>query len=155
MDLDALLETDFATVTPQTTLGELAEIIAQSTRNIFPVVNPNGKLLGVIYLDDIRPYMFRTDLYQVLVADDVMNRPPAVIERDLEMARVMRLFEKHRAWNLPVTDKGRYVGFVSQSRILSTYRRTLMLQESTRQPDEMSEMAAAEVLSEPEPPRDV
>lgn len=139
IDLDALLETDFVSVTPQTTLGELAEIIAHSKRNIFPVIDPCGKLLGVINMDDIRPYMFRTDLYHVMIALDVMSRQPAVVERDSEMAQVMRLFEKHRVWNLPVTDQGRYVGFVSQSRILSDYRRTLIQQESASHPAETDE----------------
>jgi CIC family chloride channel protein len=156
MDLDAVLETDFVPVGPRTTLGELAEVIAQSKRNIFPVVAPSGKLLGVIHLDAIRPYMFRTEMYQVLVADDIMLRPPAVIDRDMEMLQVAHLFERHRVWNLPVTEKGRYIGFVSQSRIFNEYRRTLMRQDPdiVPGPDETGDAAAAgETGDASEPPQ--
>ena len=42
------------------------------------------------------------------------------------MERVMKIFDDTGAWNLPVVDKGKYVGFVSKSKIFSVYRRVLM-----------------------------
>lgn len=119
------------------------------------MVDPGGRLVGVIQLDDVRPYMFRTDLYQALIALDVMNRQPASVERDAEMAQVMHLFEKHRVWNLPVTDKGRYIGFVSQSRILGDYRRTLVRQEARHSPEHGCDMTEAADRAEPKPANDL
>jgi len=39
---------------------------------------------------------------------------------------VMEAFRRTGAWNLPVLDNGYYVGFISKSRIYSTYRELLV-----------------------------
>ena len=40
-------------------LGEMVKVISQAKRNLFPVVDVNGELLGIVVLDDIRNIMFR------------------------------------------------------------------------------------------------
>jgi CIC family chloride channel protein len=45
---------------------------------------------------------------------------------DDNMEVVMQKFESSGAWNLPVLNKRKYVGFVSKSKIFSVYRRVLM-----------------------------
>jgi len=37
----------------------------------------------------------------------------------------MKKFEDTGAWNLPVIEEGRYIGFVSKAKIFNTYRRVL------------------------------
>ncbi len=125
MRLDKVLETDFLAVHPQQTLGELVKTIAKSRRNIFPVVDDDGKLLGIVLLDDIRQIMFNRELYQTTTVEMQMSIPPAFIEEGENMEAVMRKFEESGAWNLPVVEDGRYKGFVSKSKIFSVYRRVL------------------------------
>jgi CIC family chloride channel protein len=55
-----------------------------------------------------------------------MTLAPAVIDVDEPMEKVMQKFEDTGAWNLPVTDGGRYIGFVSKSKIFSIYRKMLV-----------------------------
>jgi CIC family chloride channel protein len=126
MRLNKVIETDFMTVKPDMTLGELVKIIAKARRNIFPVTNDNGKLLGIVLLDDIREIMFNNELYNQMKVENFMSVPPAFIEANENMDQVMKKFEETGAWNLPVTDKGRYLGFVSKSKIFSVYRRVLI-----------------------------
>ena len=76
-------------------------------------------------LDDIRNIMFRPDLYKKMHVTRFMSMPPARIDIDLPMEEVMRIFDKTNAWNLPVVDHGKYVGFVSKSKIFNSYRRVL------------------------------
>ncbi len=125
MRLDRVLETDFLTVHPKQTLGELVKTIAKSRRNIFPVVDDDEKLLGIVLLDDIREIMFNRELYQTTTVEMQMSIPPAFIEEGENMEQVMRKFEESGAWNLPVVENGRYKGFVSKSKIFSVYRRVL------------------------------
>jgi len=54
-----------------------------------------------------------------------MSMPPARIEIGQPMEEVMRIFDKTNAWNLPVVEKGKYIGFVSKSKIFNSYRRVL------------------------------
>ncbi len=126
MRLNKVIETDFITVKPDMTLGEMVKIISKARRNIFPVTNENGKLLGIVLLDDIREIMFNNELYNKMKVENFMSVPPAFIEANENMDQVMRKFEETGAWNLPVTDQGRYLGFVSKSKIFSVYRRVLI-----------------------------
>jgi len=126
MKLNKVLETDFSKVHPDTTLGELVKVISKSKRNIFPVVDSNDKLLGIVTLNDIREMMFNSELYNTLKVEEIMTIPPAFIQHDDSMDVVMNKFERTGAWNLPVVKDGKYLGFVSKSKIFSVYRRVLV-----------------------------
>ena len=103
----------------------MVKVISQSSRNLFPVVNGDGKLMGVVLLDDIRNIMFRPDLYRRMHVAQFMSTPPALIDIHASMEQVMKKFDDTGAWNLPVVDGGKYVGFVSKSKIFNSYRRVL------------------------------
>lgn len=125
LKVDNVIEKDFKQVSPKMNLKEVVDIIATSNRNLFPVTDEEGMLMGVVLLDDIRNIMFRPDLYKKMHVTRFMSMPPAKIEITQPMDDVMRIFDKTQAWNLPVVDNGRYVGFVSKSKIFNSYRRVL------------------------------
>jgi CIC family chloride channel protein len=89
------------------------------------VVNEQKELVGVISLDDIRDIIFNTELYDKVEVAELMQTPPAIIDKDDRMEQVLELFEVTGAWNLPVTQDGQYKGFISRSKIFSSYRRLL------------------------------
>ncbi len=121
-----LIETDFKPVDIDSSLSHLVESVANSKRNIFPVTDRNGQLCGIIYLDDIREIMFKKELYEITPVIRLMKSAPVTVINDDKMDIVMRKFETNGAWNLPVTDSGgRYIGFVSKSKIFSAYREQL------------------------------
>jgi len=126
--MDPWIETDILTIAPDALLGELITQVKVSKRNIFAVVDDDRNLLGVILLDDIREVMFDQSQYDALPVSSVMKLPPAVIEKDEEMRSVMKKFDETGSWNLPVTDKGKYIGFISKSRLLGGYRTELIRQ---------------------------
>lgn len=125
LNIDSLVETDFKTVSPDMTLGQVVEIIATSNRNLFPVVSEDGSFMGVVLLDDLRNIMFRTDLYDKMTVRRFMAMPPARLQISDSMEKVMKVFDKTNAWNLPVLDNEKYVGFVSKSKIFNSYREVL------------------------------
>jgi len=125
LKIDNLIEKDFKTVRPEMNLKEVVDIIATSNRNLFPVIDAEGVLVGIVLLDDIRNIMFRPDLYKKMHVTRFMSMPPARIEIGQPMEEVMRIFDKTNAWNLPVVEKGKYIGFVSKSKIFNSYRRVL------------------------------
>ncbi|ASV30000.1 chloride channel protein [Maribacter cobaltidurans] len=128
MSLDDLIEMNFKTVNQHMTLGEmLHESVAKSTRNIFPVVDSHEALVGIILLDDIREFMFDTALYKTTKAITFMQKPPEIIFYDQDnMQAIMQKFQDSGAWNLPVVKDGKYMGFVSKSKLLTAYRRELI-----------------------------
>ncbi len=125
MKLNKVIETDLKTVSVDATLGDLVKIVSRSSRNIFPVVDANNELLGIVLLDDIRKIMFNQDLYATTYVRDYMTTPPTIVNVEDLMDAVMKKFEDTGAWNLPVIQEGKYVGFVSKAKIFNTYRRVL------------------------------
>lgn len=107
-------------------LGELVKVVSTSRRNLFPVVDKDNKLVGVLTLDDFRHIMFDQNLYTTTTVAQLMSPPPAIIEREQNMKTVMSKFQDTGAWNLPVVENGKYVGFISKSKLFSVYRRKLI-----------------------------
>ncbi len=128
MQLDDVIEQNFKTVTPTMFLGEmLHEAVSQSTRNLFPVVDENEALVGIVLLDDIREFMFETSLYRTTTVSTFMHSAPEYIFHGKDsMQQVMKKFQDSNAWNLPVIKDGKYYGFVSKSKLLTAYRRELI-----------------------------
>lgn len=127
LKMDSVLETDFITIFPEMTLGELVKVISESKRNIFPVIDHEGHLKGILLLDEVRNIMFQPRLYKRFTVGQLMTSPAAILRFDLPMEKVMETFEDTGAWNLPVVDaERRYLGFVSKSKIFNSYRHVLV-----------------------------
>lgn len=125
LKIDNVIETDFLPVHPDMDLRQMVNVISESKRNLFPVTDKDDRLIGIVLLDDIRNIMFRPDLYKKMHVKRFMSMPPERIEIDEPMESVMKKFDDTNAWNLPVVDRGKYVGFVSKSKIFNSYRNLL------------------------------
>ncbi len=125
LKIDNLIEKDCRVVHPEMSLKEMVDVISESHRNIFPVTEADGRLVGIVLLDDIRNIMFRPDLYRKMTVSRFMSMPPARIEITESMEKVMDTFDRTNAWNLPVVQDGKYIGLVSKSKIFNSYRRVL------------------------------
>ncbi|APG65993.1 chloride channel protein [Tenacibaculum todarodis] len=127
MRLETLIETNFKAVHPEMKLGEmLKKAVANSTRNIFPVIDKDQQFLGIVLLDDIRPVMFEQEMYNSLTVETLMKSAPAIINYNDSPEKVMRKFKQSDAWNLPVLKGNKYVGFISKSKLLTAYRNKLI-----------------------------
>lgn len=124
--LDQLMETDFIRLRESITLGDVVNIISNARRNIFPVVNNNGRLLGIVQLDDLRHDMFNRDKWSVSIMHYMVQPADRVLEHEM-IQSIMPRFEQANTWMLPVVDKdNNYLGFISKSRILNAYREALV-----------------------------
>ena len=124
---DNMVEKDFQVVSPDMSLGDMVKVISRSNRNVFPVVDDKGVLLGIVLLDNIRNIMFRPELYDRFHVSKFMVSAPAKIHLNSPMDAIMRVFDDTKAWNLPVIDEnGHYVGFMSKSKIFNSYREVLV-----------------------------
>ena len=124
MTSNHLIETNFTTITPDKTLGDLVKIIASSSRNIFPVVAENGDFKGHILFDDVRKFMFDTNLYNTSV-EDIMVYPDYVIDVDESMESIVNKFEESHKYNIVIVDDGKYLGYISRANVFTTYQATL------------------------------
>ncbi len=126
MRLDELMETDFVRLKENFTLGDVVNIISSARRNIFPVIDNFGHLLGVVQLDDLREDMFKRERWGRSITHYMVQPPYRILQHELVQS-VLPHFEKNHTWMLPVVDKNnRYLGFISKSRILNAYREALV-----------------------------
>ena len=127
MKVESVVEKNFKPVRPDMDLGQLVGVISKAKRNLFPVVDGEGVLLGIVHMDDIRNIMFRQELYHRYTVDKLMVSAPCRLSVNDPMEVIMRKFDDTDAWNLPVDDAdGKYLGFVSKSKVFSTYRQVLV-----------------------------
>jgi len=125
MSLRPLIETNFATIAPDATLGELVKVVAKASRNVFAVVDDKGTLQGIVMLDGIREIMFDHSLYDSTFVKDLMVKPDCVIDPGDSMDAVVQLFQQSDRYNLPVLEHGKYIGFISRATVFSQYREML------------------------------
>lgn len=127
IDVRDMIETNFTTVELDERLRFIVEKIKHSPRNVFPVINKHNRLLGVILLDTIREEMFNLELYDKVIAKELMRKIDDKIDINSDdIFSIMKKFDESGSWNLPVTDNDKYVGFLSKSAILTKYRAELL-----------------------------
>jgi CIC family chloride channel protein len=126
LNLNTVIEKDLKPVSPDATLGDLVKVISKSKRNIFPVVDEEKILHGIVLLDNVRDIIFNRELYDTTLVSELMIEPPALVEINEPMSSVMKKFEQTGAWNLPVAEGDKYVGFISKSKIFNMYRKLLI-----------------------------
>jgi CIC family chloride channel protein len=123
--LDDLIETGFIPLMPTDKFEKLIEAFTKSNRNVFPVVTPDNIFVGIVLLEDVKEILFRPDIYKDLTIGGFVTREVLSIEAGENMDVVMTKLENSSLWNIPVTQEGKYIGFVSRSNVLSFYRRIL------------------------------
>ncbi len=125
MNINNLIERNFATIDHEATLGELIKVIANSTRNIYPVIDDENNFYGIIFLDQIRNIMFQPDKYDTTAVHSLMFMPSNIVHHDDDMETVAGKFQHSGKYNLVVLKDGKYEGFVSRANVFSHYREIL------------------------------
>ena len=122
---DEFIESDYPLLYPSDQLEDLIEILAQSSRTVFPVINQRKELLGVIWLDNVRAVMFKPELYQEITIGELMTETKQTINPHDPMEKVMQIFEASDQIVLPIVENEIYKGFISKSTVFSAYRKSL------------------------------
>ncbi|MCP3953547.1 MAG: chloride channel protein, partial [Desulfobacterales bacterium] len=131
LSVSELLERDCICVKQDMVLRDFIRILKRSHRNHFPVEDSQtGQFLGMIHLDDLRPYLFDPALYDAVFLDQVMDRSVLTVNLDDDVSEVLRQMDVYNLYSMPVVSAGRYVGMVSKATFLDKYRKELMVQSN-------------------------
>jgi CIC family chloride channel protein len=126
-----LLEKDCICVPQTMTLREFIEIVKQSKRNYFPVEEAqSGRYLGIIHLDDVRPYLFDTAIYDAVLVEQLMHAEIGVIHPEDDLQEVLNQMDANRLYSMPVVSNHRFLGMLSKATLLDQYRKELRVQTS-------------------------
>ena len=137
-----VMTTQVVTVTPETTLHDVAALLLRHHISDVPVVDPDGRMLGIVGEADLihriavqdgrsrswwrglmaGPEEDAAEFLKVhgMRAADIMSRDAVTISEDTAVEEIARLFEEPRIRRAPVVDHGRLVGVVSRADLLRT-----------------------------------
>ncbi len=129
LSIHELIEKDCISVAQHMPLRDFIEIVKTSRRNYFPVEDEkNGHFLGLIHLDDIRPYLFNQGMYDAVFVAQIMNTDVDTVAPDDDLSKVLDHMDAHRLYSLPVVADNCFVGMISKATLLDQYRKELMVQ---------------------------
>ena len=130
LKLKYLLEKDFVILRPDDTPQSRSIDIVHTNRNIFPVVNQEGVLTGILHSDRLLELLVsKKEEDQNKLVKDIAQPANKIINIDTPMFEVMQIMDRQDTRILPVTDsKGIYLGFVTKNTIFNKYRIMLMRQ---------------------------
>lgn len=165
-----LMTSDVLTVTPDTSVKRIAELLVAHGVSAVPVVEQDGTPIGIISETDLvarsglpgqgrRPWIVDVlagtagtapEALQRLDPDraarDVMSAPLVTIAEHAEMPEIVRLLTQHHIKRLPVTRGGRIVGILSRADLLRALARAEEAQEAAaRLPQSMFGQALARI----------
>ncbi len=126
LEVRKLIETDFEILSPKATLRDLTVAISRNHRNLFPVVDSEGIMVGMLKMDDVRAMIFKHDLYDKVKIKDLMYMPEYSIDPNDSMEIVANKFESSGRYNLAVLENGKYLGFISRARVFTNYRKQII-----------------------------
>lgn len=126
MSLDSIIDKERPRLSPDMYLGQIVQAVSSSKSLHFAVVDMKGNLLGVINLNNIRKIIFRSELYRMYKAEQLMEHPATMLRTDESMTTIMNKFQQCDSGTLVVVNPdGTYEGFVSRTKLFSTYRQVL------------------------------
>ncbi|MES2588182.1 MAG: chloride channel protein [Bacteroidota bacterium] len=126
IEIEKLISKDFQAISEEMTLFELILIIKKSDKNVFPVLNYDSNLKGLIFLDNIKEYLFTKEKYNSIKVRDLMEKVKEHANIDENMNSILSKFEKNNFWVLPVIEHNKFIGFIHKSAVLTEYRNNLI-----------------------------
>jgi CIC family chloride channel protein len=124
---------------PSFTPGMLAKDITKATaasrpRDVYPVLDGSGKLVGIITADDLTVVASDPALVVLTTASDLMRRAVSVHPDD-DMRAALDAMVAIGAREVPVTDvAGKFVGFVDEARVARAFLRAQHMTQDTDRP---------------------
>lgn len=118
-------------IEPQTPLGEVELIFEEHDFDALPVLDRDGRLVGVLAkLDLCRAFGFSPESpippYREILArpaESVMTRSPVEVDPEMRLTRVLEMMIETRYKSFPVVESGRLAGVIAREDVLRAVRR--------------------------------
>ncbi|HLA56899.1 MAG TPA: chloride channel protein [Flavobacterium sp.] len=126
IDILSLVQTDMQVIKREDTMEYVVDLLSTTRQKLFAVTDNKNMLVGIIDFEDLRPIVFNSFRVKFTPLNEIITQPKAVIALDEEgTEKIMKKFESSNSDILPVTNNGKYVGFLSKVNVLESYRERL------------------------------
>ena len=129
LELSLLINHDYPSLLITSNMDEILHTIAHSDKDVYSVIDEQGKYKGVIRLKNFKHVFMEEmkDSANITAKDFMQKEEPLTLKDDIDSA--LHKFEISENTNsvLPVTDSnGKMLGFIRKSSILDKYRKELL-----------------------------
>ncbi|MDQ7784895.1 MAG: CBS domain-containing protein [Desulfomonilaceae bacterium] len=134
---------DVITVTTHTTLRDLAKILSEQGINGVPVVDDDGKVIGVVCESDLvkqnrpihiptmfvildsvipldNPWRLQKEFKRLAATTvgEIYSHPAVTVTPDTDLSEVARIMSDDKYYTLPVVDRGKLVGVLGKADVI-------------------------------------
>lgn len=125
IDILQHINTNYNTIKISDKIEKILEHLSNSKQDIFPVVNDQNQLIGLITMEHLKPIIFNSFRTKYTSIQEIMQTNPITIPYDESVENVMEMFENSHLTQLPVLKNGTFHGFLCKTDLLETYRKKL------------------------------
>ncbi len=126
-----IMRKDFVAVQRSMTLGQLVELIKESPFLSFPVVDDKQKVVGMITLNDIRAFMFDSELWKLVIVDDIKQENFYYLTVEDDLSKAQELFDFYDIDEIPVVDKDMVIkGIITRYDFVNFSRKRFLVEQS-------------------------
>ncbi len=90
-------------VTPDTSLMELNALVSNTLQDIFPVIDQEGKLIGLVNVHHLRRLLFDRTTHAFMIAEDLMERP-FYLRKEMDLHHASQIFLRYGTLQMTVID---------------------------------------------------
>ena len=111
------------------TLDDIVHRLAKTNQHYFPVIDKEGRMVGVFSDDDVRAYLYDETLWRLANARDVMISDFVQVSPDEDLNTAMQKFTASNLDELPVIDErepGKLLGFLRRKETIAAYNRRIL-----------------------------
>ncbi len=119
-----LMTAPVKSVSPETSLREIAQLLAEERIGGVPVTDAEERVLGFVSEADIMNALLAGRSLRTL-AEEVMSSPVHTVDEFDLSDEVMELFRKHRIHHLPVVREKKLLGIITPSDVIRFLASTL------------------------------
>lgn len=119
----------FITIPLHMPMNEVVRLITGTKQTAFPVVDAEGHYYGLFGLNDVRQFLYDSDLGDLAVAHDLASQEAEAIPVDTDLGSAIERFATSPFEELPVVDpddEKRVIGMLRRHDVIATYNARLM-----------------------------
>jgi len=121
--IDLIINENVYTVSVESDCRQAARIMMEYEVGCLPVLDPQGRLEGIITDRDIAIRLVAMGRSFETPVREIMSKPVTTIHPQADAREVEHLMERHKVRRLPIVDEaGKLVGIISVSDMVHRYR---------------------------------
>lgn len=126
------------TVPESMELEQIVHLLGETEQDYFPVVDPEGRMVGVFSSTDVRRYLFDESIWHLAIAADIMISRFVSVTPEDDLNTALRRFTRRNIEEMPVldpADPARLLGMLRRKELIAAYNQSLVEQKKVGDDD--------------------